>query len=48
MNGTTNTDRTVYFETMPKNQLDLACSSSPTACALSPSPRRTSRTSARR
>src|SRR5215510_16264335 len=22
MNGTTNTDRTVYFETMPKNQLD--------------------------
>ena len=24
MNGTTNTDRTVYFEVMPKNQLDLA------------------------
>ena len=24
MNGTTNTDRTVYFEIMPKNQLDLA------------------------
>jgi zinc protease len=24
MNGTTNTDRTLYFETMPKNQLDLA------------------------
>jgi len=23
MNGTTNTDRTLYFETMPKNQLDL-------------------------
>ncbi len=23
MNGTTNTDRTVYFEVMPKNQLDL-------------------------
>jgi predicted Zn-dependent peptidase len=23
MNGTTNSDRTVYFETMPKNQLDL-------------------------
>ena len=23
MNGTTNTDRTVYFETLPKNQLDL-------------------------
>ena len=23
MNGTTNTDRTVYFEIMPKNQLDL-------------------------
>ncbi len=23
MNGTTSTDRTVYFETMPKNQLDL-------------------------
>jgi len=23
MNGTTNTDRTVYYETMPKNQLDL-------------------------
>ena len=24
MNGTTNTDRTLYFEVMPKNQLDLA------------------------
>jgi zinc protease len=24
MNGTTNTDRTLYFETLPKNQLDLA------------------------
>ena len=24
MNGTTNTDRTLYFEIMPKNQLDLA------------------------
>jgi predicted Zn-dependent peptidase len=24
MNGTTNTDRTVYYEVMPKNQLDLA------------------------
>ena len=24
MNGTTNADRTLYFETMPKNQLDLA------------------------
>src|SRR5215472_16151657 len=24
MNGTTNTDRTVYYETLPKNQLDLA------------------------
>lgn len=24
MNGTTNTDRTIYFEVMPKNQLDLA------------------------
>ena len=23
MNGTTNTDRTLYFETLPKNQLDL-------------------------
>src|SRR5687767_9407266 len=23
MNGTTNTDRTIYFEIMPKNQLDL-------------------------
>jgi len=23
MNGTTNTDRTLYFETMPKNQVDL-------------------------
>ena len=23
MNGTTNTDRTVYYETLPKNQLDL-------------------------
>ncbi len=24
MNGTTNTDRTLYYETLPKNQLDLA------------------------
>ncbi len=24
MNGTTNTDRTLYFESLPKNQLDLA------------------------
>ena len=24
MNGTTNTDRTIYYETLPKNQLDLA------------------------
>ena len=23
LNGTTNTDRTLYFETLPKNQLDL-------------------------
>ena len=23
MNGTTNTDRTLYFEMLPKNQLDL-------------------------
>ena len=32
MNGTTNTDRTVYYETLPKNQLDLACFWSPTGC----------------
>jgi predicted Zn-dependent peptidase len=24
MNGTTNTDRTIYYETLPKNQLDMA------------------------
>ena len=33
MNGTTNEDRTNYFEELPNNQLDSACSSKPTACA---------------
>ena len=36
MNGTTNTDRTIYFEVMPKNQLTWRYSSNPTACALLP------------
>ena len=32
MNGTTNKDRTNYFETLPANQLDLALFLEPTAC----------------
>ena len=35
MNGTTNEDRTTYFEELPKNQLDLGFFSNPTACARS-------------
>ena len=33
-NGTTNMDRTNYFETLPANQLELGIFSRPTACAL--------------
>jgi predicted Zn-dependent peptidase len=46
MNGTTNTDRTLYFEVMPRNQLDLGLFLESIACARSPSRRRTWTTSA--
>jgi hypothetical protein len=34
MNGTTNKERTLYFETMPANQLEAGCSSADRMRAL--------------
>ena len=49
MNGTTNKDRTLYFETLPAEPArPRRCSSKPTGCGRSRSPRRTSTTSATR
>jgi hypothetical protein len=48
MNGTTNKDRTLYYETLPSNQLDLGCSSRRTGCGRSKSPKKTSTTSGMR
>ena len=46
MNGTTNKDRTLYFETLPPTSSISRCSSKPTGCGRSRSRRRISTTSA--
>jgi predicted Zn-dependent peptidase len=47
MNGTTSSERTNYYETLPADQLPLAFGWSPTGCGRSPLRRRISTTNAK-